>query len=305
MLRTGLLSVLALAAAAGCGGARPAPAPSFADLETCIAALERIAATPVEKRTGADLTACGGGRIDSGRDALVRAAEWLARRRGEARDADRKDLVSQVDRVASAVLPVALEARGEDFALPVSRAAGAPVPPLCSYTAVRADALRRESCPLAQLQPHRSPPLARLEGARSTVIAYPILLVADAELPAARVLDVVMEHEEGAVVLAVAGEGGRVLRHPVELRAQVTGAVARIAIAAGDDAPAIERSLDAVRGKADALALTVADAVTTQRLVDALDAAGRAGFKVVTGTRRAGAGAGGPGAAAESGERRP
>ena len=36
--------------AAGCGGARPAPASSFADLERCVGALEEIAASKVEYR---------------------------------------------------------------------------------------------------------------------------------------------------------------------------------------------------------------------------------------------------------------
>jgi hypothetical protein len=280
-------------AAAGCGGGRPAPAPSFADLERCVGALEQIAATPVEKRVQADLTACGGGRIDTGRAALVRAAEWLARRRTDAVNADRKDLARQVDNVASSVLPVALSASGEDYSLPESVASGAPVAALCSYTAVRADSVRREACGMAQLQPHRDPPLARLEGARSKVIAYPILLVADAEVPAARVLAVAMEHEDGAVVMAVQGAGGMVFQHPIELRGEVTSKLVTISIAAADDRAAIERSLDAVRGKAEALALAVDDRTSTQRLVDALDAAGRAGFKVVTGAAGQG---GGPGA---------
>ena len=293
MSRAAPLLALVLAAA-GCGGARPAPAPTFADLERCIGALEGIAATPVEKRVAADLTACGGGRIDTGRAALVRAAEWLARRRREADEAGRKDLVRRVDQVAAAVLPVALSPSGEDYALPASRATGAPVAALCSYTAVKADSVRRESCGMAQLQPHRTPPLARLEGARSKQIAYPILLVADAEVPAARVLAVAMEHEDGAVVLAVQGQGGLVFQHPVELRGEVGGALATIAIAAGDDRAAIERALDAVRGKAEALALDLAEGVTTQRLVDALDAAGQAGFKMVTGVEAHGGGSGGP-----------
>lgn len=280
-----LAVVLASGAAAGCGGARPAPAPSFADLESCIGALEAIAATPVEKRAQADLTPCGGGRIDTGRAALVGAAEWLARRRTDAVNADRKDLARRVDQVASAVLPVALSAQSEDYTLPESRASGAPVAALCSYTAVKADSVRRESCGMAQLQPHRTPPLAQLEGARSKVIAYPILLVADAEVPAARVLAVAMEHEDGAVVLAVQGQGGVVFQHPVELRGEVTGKLATISIAVADDPAAIERSLDAVRGKAEGLAVKLADGVTTQRLVDALDAAARAGFKVVTGAQ--------------------
>jgi hypothetical protein len=280
-----LAVVLASGAAAGCGGARPAPAPSFADLESCIGALEAIAATPVEKRAQADLTPCGGGRIDTGRAALVGAAEWLARRRTDAVNADRKDLARRVDQVASAVLPVALSAESEDYTLPESRASGAPVAALCSYTAVKADSVRRESCGMAQLQPHRTPPLAQLEGARSKVIAYPILLVADAEVPAARVLAVAMEHEDGAVVLAVQGQGGVVFQHPVELRGEVTGKLATISIAVADDPAAIERSLDAVRGKAEGLAVKLADGVTTQRLVDALDAAARAGFKVVTGAQ--------------------
>ncbi len=280
-----LAVVLASGAAAGCGGARPAPAPSFADLESCIGALEAIAATPVEKRAQADLTPCGGGRIDTGRAALVGAAVWLARRRTDAVNADRKDLARRVDQVASAVLPVALSAQSEDYTLPESRASGAPVAALCSYTAVKADSVRRESCGMAQLQPHRTPPLAQLEGARSKVIAYPILLVADAEVPAARVLAVAMEHEDGAVVLAVQGQGGVVFQHPVELRGEVTGKLATISIAVADDPAAIERSLDAVRGKAEGLAVKLADGVTTQRLVDALDAAARAGFKVVTGAQ--------------------
>jgi hypothetical protein len=287
-----LAVVLASGAAAGCGGARPAPAPSFADLESCIAALEAIAATPVEKRVQADLTSCGGGRIDTGRKALVGAAEWLARRRTDAVNADRKDLARRVDQVASAVLPVALSAQSEDYTLPESRASGAPVAALCSYTAVKADSVRRESCGMAQLQPHRSPPLAQLEGARSKVIAYPILLVADADVAASRVLAVVMEHEDGAVVLAVQGQGGAVFQHPVELRGEVAGKLATISIAVADDPAAIERSLDAVRGKAEGLIVKVADGVTTQRLVDALDAALRAGFKVVTGVEGQG---GGPG----------
>lgn len=272
-----------LLCAVACGGARPAPASSFADLERCIAALEQIAATPVAERTDADLTACGGGRIDTGRDALARAAEWLARRRGDAKTADRKDLVAEVDRVASAVLPVALSPSGEGYRLPASQATGEPVPPLCSYTAVKADSLRREACGMAQLQPQRSPPLALLEGARSSVIAYPILLVADADLPAVRLLEVAMEHDDGAVLLAVQGQGGAVFQHPVELRGGgVEGAVAGIDLAAGDDSSAIERALDKVRGKADALLLHVGDGVTAQRLVDLLDAAGRAHIKVVT-----------------------
>lgn len=279
-------------AAAGCGGGRPAPAPSFADLERCVGALEQIAATPVEKRVRADLTACGGGRIDTGRAALVRAAEWLARRRTDAVNAGQKDLARQVDNVASSVLPVALSASGDDYSLPESVASGAPVAALCSYTAVRPDSVRREACGMAQLQPHRDPPLARLEGARSKVIAYPILLVADAEVPAARVLAVAMEHEDGAVVMAVQGAGGAVFQHPVELRGEVTGALATISIAAADDRAAIERSLDAVRGKAEALALKVDERASTQRLVDALDAAGRAGFKVVTGAAGQGSGPG-------------
>ena len=125
--------------------------------------------------------------------------------------------------------------------------------------------LRRESCGMAQLQPHRTPPLAQLEGARSKVIAYPVLLVADAEVPAARILAVVHEHEDGAVVVAVQGAGGVVFQHPVELRGEVTGAVAKVAIAVDDDRSAIERSLDAVRGKAETLALTLADGATAQR----------------------------------------
>lgn len=273
----------ALLVVAACGGARPRPAPSFADLERCIGALEQIAATPVEERVQADLTACGGGRIDTGRPALVGAAEWLARRRTDAVNAGRKDLAREVDAVASAVLPVALSPSGEDYSLPESAAAGTPVGALCSYTAVKAESVRREACGMAQLQPHRTPPLAQLEGARSKVIAYPILLVADAEVPAARVLAVAMEHEDGAVVVAVQGAGGAVFQHPVELRGEVAGRLATISIAAADDRAAIERSLDAVRGKAEGLALRLADGVTTQRLVDALDAAGRAGFKVVTG----------------------
>ena len=291
-----LAVVLASGAAAGCGGARPAPAPSFADLEACIGALEAIAATPVEKRAQADLTLCGGGRIDTGRAALVGAAEWLARRRTDAVNADRKDLARRVDQVASAVLPVALSAQSEDYTLPESRASGAPVAALCSYTAVKADSVRREACGMAQLQPHRTPPLAQLEGARSKVIAYPILLVADAEVAAARVLAVVMEHEDGAVVLAVQGQGGVVFQHPVELRGEVAGKLATISIAVADDPAAIERSLDAVRGKAEGLVVKVADGVTTQRLVDALDAAARAGFKVVTGAggKGGGLGAGSP-----------
>jgi len=280
-------------AAAGCGGAKPAgPPPSFADLEICIDALEQIAATPVEKRIHADLTSCGGGRIDSGRDALVRAAEWLARRRADAKAAERKDLLAEIDRVASAVLPVALQASGEGYRLPESRASGQPVAPLCSYTAVKADSVRREACGLVQLQPHLTPPLARLEGARSKVIAYPILLVADAEVPAARVLEVVMEHEDGSVLIAVQGSGGAVFQHPVELRGAVNVPVAKISIGAKDDRPAIERSLDAVRGKAEALVVSVADGVSTQVLVDALDAAGRAGFTVVTGPEPEGHGYG-------------
>jgi hypothetical protein len=272
-----------LLALAACGGAKPAPAPSFADLEACIAALEVIAATPVEKRANADLTACGGGRIDTGRDALVRAAEWLARRWNDAVKAGRKDLKAEVDRVVSAVMPVALSPSGEGYVLPVSRAGGQPVPPLCNYTAVKADSLRRESCGMAQLQPHRTPPLARLEGARSTVIAYPILLVADADLPAARVLEVAMEHEDGAVLLAVQGQGGAVFQHPVELRGgKIPGAAAGLDLGAADDTAAIERSLDKVRGKAEVLSLGVADGATVQRLVDLMDAAGRAGIKVVT-----------------------
>ncbi len=272
-----------LLAAAACGGAKPAPAPSFADLETCIAALEQVAATPVEKRAQADLTACGGGRIDSGHRALVKAAEWLARRRADAKSADRKDLLAELDRVASAVMPVALSPSGEGYTLPVSRARGAPVPPLCSYTAVKADSLRREACGMAQLQPHRTPPLALLEGARSTVIAYPVLLVADAELPAARVLEVAMEHEDGAVLLAVQSEGGAVFQHPVELRGgRIVGAVAGLDLGARDDSAAIERSLDQVRGKAEALLIHTADGVTAQQLVDLLDAAGRAHIAVVT-----------------------
>lgn len=268
-----------------CGGAKPARAPSFADLESCIASLEQIAATPVARRAQADLTACGGGRIDSGSGALVKAAEWLARRRSDAKAADRKDLVADVDRVASAVLPVTLSPSGEDYTLPLSHASGQPVPPLCSYTAVKQDSLRREACGMAQLQPQRTPPLARLEGARSTVIAYPVLLVADAELPATRVLEVAMDHGEGAVLIAVQGQGGAVFQHPVELRGRVAGAVAGIDLGAGDDSSAIERSLDQVRGKADALLVRVAEGTTAQRLVDLLDAAGRAHFKVVTWSR--------------------
>ncbi len=287
-----LVLLFASGAAAGCGGARPAPASSFADLERCIGALETIAATPVEKRVQADLTACGGGRIDSGRRSLVGAAEWLARRRTDAVNADRKDLTRRVDQVASAVLPVALSATSEDYTLPESRASGAPVAALCSYTAVKVDSVRRESCGMAQLQPHRTPPLASLEGARSKVIAYPILLVADAEVPAARVLAVVMEHEDGAVLMAVQGTGGAVFQHPVELRGEVAGKLATIAIEAADDRAAIERSLDAVRGKAEGLAVKLGDGVTTQRLVDALDAAGSAGFKVVTAAEGPGGGAG-------------
>ena len=296
MPRPARLLALTLAAA-GCGAPSAPRAPqSFADLERCIASLEQIAATPVDRRAQADLSACGGGRIDSGRKALVGAAEWLARRRADAKNAERKDLLAEIDRVASAVLPVALSATGEDYALPVSRAKGPPVAALCSYTAVRSDSLRRESCGMAQLQPHRTPPLAQLEGARSKVIAYPILLVADAEIPAARLLAVAQEHEDGAVVLAVQGEGALVFRHPVELRGVVNGAVAKVAIAASDDRSAIERSLDAVRGKAEALELTMADGTTAQRLVDALDAAAGAGFKVVTGPQGRGFGPGPAGA---------
>jgi hypothetical protein len=269
-------------AIAGCAGAKPSPTPSFADLEKCIGALEAIAAVPVDKRAEADLTACGGGRIDSGHQALVGAAEWLARRRTDAKNADRKDLVSRIDQVASAVLPVALSATGEGYQLPVSKAKGQPVAAMCSYTAVKVDSLRRESCGMAQLQPHRTPPLARLEGARSTVIAYPILLVVDAEVPAARVLEVALEHVDGAVLIAVQSEGGAVFQHPVELRGAVDQKTVRLTIAAKDDRAAIERSLDDVRGKAEALAVTVGDGVTTQRLVEALDAATRAGFTAVT-----------------------
>jgi hypothetical protein len=291
----------ALLAVAACGGARPRPAPSFADLERCIGALEQIAATPVEKRVQADLTACGGGRIDTGRPALVGAAEWLARRRTDAMNAGRKDLAREVDAVASAVLPVALAPSGEDYSLPESAVTGTPVGALCSYTAVKTESVRRE-LGMAQLQPHRTPPLAQLAGARSKVIAYPILLVADAEVPAASVLAVAMEHEDGAVVVAVQGAGGAVFQHPVELRGEVAGRLATISIAAADDRTAIERSLDAVRGKAEALALRLSDGVTTQRLVDALDAAGRAGFKVVTGVDGAGSGPGsGRGAGAAGG----
>ena len=302
MSRPAPLLALVLAAA-GCGARTPPRAPqSFADLEQCIAALEQIAATPVDKRAQADLSACGGGRIDTGRKALVGAAEWLARRRADAKAAERKDLLAEIDRVASAVLPVALSASGEDYALPVSRAKGPPVAALCSYTAVRADSLRRESCGMVQLQPHRTPPLARLEGARSKVIAYPILLVADAEVPAARLLAVAQEHEDGAVVLAVQGTGAVVFQHPVELRGEVTGAVAKVAIAANDDRSAIERSLDAVRGKAEALVLSLDDRATAQRLVDALDAAAGAGFKVVTGPGGRGLGAGPAGAGPQHGD---
>lgn len=290
-------------AAAGCGAsAAPRPAPSFSDLERCIEALEQIAAAPVAKRTSADLSACGGGRIDTGSGALVRAAEWLAMRRTDAKDAERKDLVAEVDRVASAVLPVALSARGEDYTLPVSRARGQPVAALCSYTAVKADGVRRESCGMAQLQPHRTPPLARLEGARSKVIAYPILLVADAEVPAARLLAVAHEHEDGAVAVAVQGDGGVVFQHPVELRGAVDGAVVRVTVAAADDRAAIERSLDVVRGKAEALVVTLDDRATAQLLVDALDAAASAGFKVVTAPEPAGQGYG-PGPAGPGGRR--
>ena len=275
-----------LCALLACGGAKPAPAPSFADLETCVAALEQIAATPVAQRAQADLTACGGGRIDTGSRALVKAAEWLARRRSDAKNADRKDLVASVDRVASAVLPVALSPSGEGYTLPVSKASGTPVPPLCSYTAVKADSLRREACGMVQLQPHQTPPLARLEGARSTVIAYPVLLVADADLPAVRLLEVAMDHDEGAVLLAVQNERGAVFQHPVELRGTVRGGTgAGIDLAAGDDGAAIERRLDQVRGKAEILSLHLGDGVTAQRLVDLLDAAGHAQFKVVTWSR--------------------
>ena len=274
---------LLLALLAACGGAKPAPTRSFADLESCIAALEQIAATPVAQRAQADLTACGGGRIDTGKGALVKAAEWLAHRREEAKSADRKDLVAEVDRVASAVMPIALSPSGEGYTLPVSHASGVPVPALCNYTAVKADSLRREACGMAQLQPHRTPPLARLEGARSTVIAYPVLLVADADLPAARVLDVAMDHDDGAVLLAVQAEGGKVFQHPIELRGgRIEGAVAGIDLRAKDDRSAIERSLDQVRGKAEALLLNVADGVTAQQLVDLLDAAVNAHVKVVT-----------------------
>lgn len=278
-LTSGFLLVVA------CGGARPAPARSFADLEGCVAALEAIAATPAARRAQADLTACGGGRIDRGREPLVKAAEWLARRRSDAAAAGRRDLVAEVDRVASAVLPVALPPGGEGYELPVSRARGQQVAAGCSYTAVKADSLRREACGMAQLQPHRTPPLARLDGARSQVIAYPILMVADRELPAARLLEVAMEHQDGAVLLAVQGPGGVVFQHPIALRALVQGAVGRIEIAGADDAAAIERSLDQVRGKVDVLAIAVEPAVSAQRLVDALDAAAGAGFTEVTAAR--------------------
>src|SRR4029079_3629772 len=129
--------------------------------------------------------------------------------------------------------------------LPVSKASGQPVPPLCSYTAVKADSLRREACGMVQLQPQQTPPLARLEGARSTVIAYPVLLVVDAELPAVRVLEVAMDHDDGAVLIAVQSEGGAGFQHPVELRGAVRGGTGTgIDLAVGDDGAAIERRLD-------------------------------------------------------------
>jgi hypothetical protein len=84
-----------------------------------------------------------------------------------------------------------------------------------------------------------------------------------------RVLEVAMDHDDGAVLIAVQSEGGAVFQHPVELRGAVRGGTGTgIDLAAGDDGAAIERSArSGARQGGHSLAPTSATVVTAQRLV--------------------------------------
>jgi hypothetical protein len=196
--------------------------------------------------------ACGDGGGATPLERLTRAAGTVKQQRADAIAAGRDDLVERVDAaLGGQMLLLPLDAVAGGWDLPASKAVRPATP--TAYTVVTATEIHRARGSYARLSPADDSPLAEIPAPVTDNLEYPILVVANRDVPAARVLSIALADSNSSAVVAVVGPDGVVAVHRVQLS-----------------------SADGARP------LQLADGATVADLVTALDAAAEAGAAAAT-----------------------